>query len=107
VLILTKIGLGHILGYFFTNTSGHPASDQRGANPTTICCVFTMLALPIMIIGLTPGLVGLGLGDEKNINTMFLQTHPPISEALGKIFLFLFAQNISTGKVFFYAEKSK
>jgi hypothetical protein len=28
VLILTKNGLGYILGDLFTNSSGHPASDS-------------------------------------------------------------------------------
>jgi hypothetical protein len=30
VLILTKNGLGYILGVFFTNTSGHPAGKVQG-----------------------------------------------------------------------------
>jgi hypothetical protein len=30
VLIIKKIGLGYILGDFFTNASGHPGSEQEG-----------------------------------------------------------------------------
>jgi hypothetical protein len=32
VLILTKFGLGYILGHFFTNSSGHPAGHPGGSD---------------------------------------------------------------------------